>query len=150
VFFKLSFTLCIFVSWEILDCLLIVLVGSIDIFPIEKPRFTSLVPLLVLIIWAVGVSQGSTWWHLAIITCLKDAHLSCFYLLFEEIRMLKSNIVVSHIFCLQKWHIDKDMKICVGKTSFILVTLNIDFNHKLCSIVIFCSQFLNNLRFFGM
>jgi hypothetical protein len=101
-----------------------VLVGSIDILPIENPRFTSLVPLLVLILWAIGVSQGSTWWHLEIITCLKDACLSCLYLWFEEIRTLKSDIVESHIFCLQKWHFHKDMKIYVGKSRFMFYTLN--------------------------
>jgi len=37
--------------------------------------------------------------------------------------MLKTNIVESHIFCLQKWHIDKDMKIYIGKSRFMCYTL---------------------------
>jgi len=41
--------------------------------------------------------------------------------------MLKTNIVESHIFCLQKWHIDKGVKICVGKFKFISYTRNSEY-----------------------
>lgn len=67
MFFKLSITLCIFVSLEILVCLLIVLIGFITILPIDEPRFTFLVPFLVFMLWTTGVTQWSNLWPVSVI-----------------------------------------------------------------------------------